>query len=62
MRGCEKTIDLFLEKLRALSHKLPVVRLCVRWNFFGIMGLYIEAQGIESVIVLLQVYAPNATG
>ena len=40
----------------------PVCRLCVRLNSFGITGLYVEAQGIGSVIVpILQVYTPNAT-
>ena len=40
------------------------VRLCVRLDFFGITGVYVETQGIGSIIVPIagiMVYAPNAT-
>ena len=48
-------------KICTTAHKPPVVRLCFRLDSFGITGLYVEAQGIGSVIEPIADYAPNAT-
>ena len=41
------------------SRKPPVVKLCVRLDSFGITGLYVEAQGIGSVIVPIARICPQ---
>ena len=42
-----------------LTHKPPFVRLCVRLDSFGITCLYVEAQGIGSVIVPIAGICPQ---
>ena len=39
----------------------PVVRLCVKLYSFGITGLYVQNQGLDRSLCLLQLHAPNAT-